>query len=136
MKPQNCHKEHDNLVMLPDLPCFWATGLETSKPPPFPSRLLQGLVHLPLESIKKAPRGCRGLLSLGKSLSQGWMVVVSWHDFGISMTCKVRVVSRFEPRPRSFCLSMSCCSLLGPEPSQNDPTSRNDLCLLHLWCGK
>ena len=32
-------------------------------------------------------------------------------------------VSR-ETRPRSFCLSMSCCPLLDPEPSQNDPTSR------------
>ena len=32
-------------------------------------------------------------------------------------------VSR-ETRPRSFCLSMSCCPLLDPEPSQNDPTSK------------
>ena len=36
--------------------------------PPLPSRLLQGLVHLPLEPIEKAPRrGSRGLLSLGSN---------------------------------------------------------------------
>ena len=65
LKPPKCDKEQDNLVILQDLPCFWATW--PRQRPPLPSRLLQGLVHLPLEPIEKAPkRGSRGLLSLGK----------------------------------------------------------------------